>query len=145
MTQNPQFDKVAEFNNTFGHAVRTTPTLKPKDVALRTNIFMEEVAEISDALGKYYRGETTEDLALVELADALADTLVTLYGLAQATGIPITEVFDVVHDSNMSKAGEDGKPVYFTEGPKAGKVAKGPNFWDPTEKITEVIRKHSDG
>lgn len=144
-TPNPQFLMVEEFNRTFGHAVRSVPTLTAEDIPLRHNIFTEEVEEIEEALAAFYEGDMSEEEALVEVADALADTLVTLYGLAQAVGIPITEVFDVVHASNMSKAGPDGKPVYYTDGPKAGKVAKGPNYWNPKEKIAAIVKGCSDG
>lgn len=142
---NPQFDKVAIVNRAFKHAVRDTPTLTAEDIPLRHLIFAEEVEELDEALTEFRGGTLSEEDALIEVADALADILVTLYGFAQATGIPITEVFDIVHESNLSKLDENGDPIYHTEGPKAGKADKGPNFWDPTEKITEVIRKHSDG
>ena len=142
MTENPQFDRVKEFNECFGHAVRNTPSIRHDDIRMRFNLVMEEVEEIADALYLHeFEGMSEED-ALVEVADGIADTLVTLYGFAQATGIPVTEIFDIVADSNMSKLGEDGKPVYYTDGPKKGKIAKGPNYWDPKDNIREVIRKN---
>lgn len=140
MTNNPQFDSVAEFNTTFGHAVRDTPSLDHEDLDLRLTIFFEEVDEIAEAIYSYKEGGSTHDDALVEVLDGMADTLVTLYGLAQATGLPITEAFDIVHQSNMSKLGPDGKPVYHTDGPKKGKVAKGPNYWAPTDRLRELVR-----
>lgn len=147
---------VAEFNNAFGHAVRTEPTLDSEDLDLRIDIFLEEVEEIESAVRAYrwskeeldYAEDRADDdlaragmrEAKVEFLDALADTLVTLYGLAQATGMPITEAFDAVHKSNMSKLGEDGKPVYFTEGEKVGKIAKGPNYVTPTADLEALLR-----
>ena len=140
MTNNPQFDSVAEFNTTFGHAVRDTPSLDHEDLDLRLTIFFEEVDEIAEAIYSYKEGGSTHDDALVEVLDGMADALVTLYGLAQATGLPVTEAFDIVHQSNMSKLGPDGKPVYYTDGPKKGKVAKGPNYWAPTDRLRELVR-----
>lgn len=155
MTANPQFDAVAEFNTTSGHAVRNEPSLDYNDIELRHNVFLEEVEEIGLALIEYksayheYKfGEGYENgevyiermnTAKVEFLDGLADTLVTLYGLAQATGMPITEAFDAVHKSNMSKLGEDGKPIYFTDGPKKGKIAKGPNYRPPTDDLRALL------
>jgi len=140
MTSNPQFDAVAEFNTTFGHAVRDTPSLAHDDLELRHHIFLEEVDEITEAINAYKSGSITHEEALVEVLDGMADTLVTLYGLAQATGLPITEAFDIVHQSNMSKLGPDGKPMYFTDGPKKGKVSKGPGYWPPTAKLYELVQ-----
>jgi len=128
-----EFDKVAEFNNTFGHAVREYPSLEYPDVALRLRIFEEEVDELRESLN---------DKDEVEFLDALGDVLVTLYGLAQATGMPIIEAFNIIHESNMSKLGEDGKPMYFPDGhEKAGKIAKGPNFFSPTDRLRDLIEE----
>ena len=140
MSNNPQFDAVAVFNTKFRHAVRDTPSLDHEDLTLRLNIFLEEVDEIVEAIRSYTDGEATHEDALVEVLDGMADTLVTLYGLAQATGLPVTEAFDIVHQSNMSKLGPDGEPIYRTEGPKKGKIAPGPNFWEPTDRLRELVR-----
>lgn len=67
---------------------------------------------------------------IYEVADALADILYVVYGTAAEFGIPIDEIFAEVHKSNMSKLGEDGKPVYRGD----GKVLKGPNF-----KLPDII------
>lgn len=132
-----EFDKVAEFNNTFGHAVRDVPSLEYPDVELRLRIFEEEAEELRTALN-----EKDE----VEFLDALGDVLVTLYGLAQATGMPIIEAFNIIHDSNMSKLGEDGLPIYYPHGhEKAGKIAKGPNFYTPTQRLTDLIKEKKNG
>lgn len=140
MSNNPQFDAVAEFNTAFGHAVRDTPSLDHEDLTLRLNIFLEEVDEIVEAIYTYRDGGLSHDEALVEVLDGMADTLVTLYGLAQATGLPVTEAFDIVHQSNMSKLGPDGNPVYYTDGPKKGKIAKGLDYWAPTDRLRKLIK-----
>ena len=152
-----QFDDIVEFNTTFGHAVRTVPTLDATDIPMRLeHVFLEEVQELLKALEFYeqvvefYRGsenvpENIRIDILTEVLDAHGDILVTLFGLSQAMGMPILEAFDIIHESNMSKLGEDGKPIYYPEGhEKAGKVAKGPNYFDPKDKLRELIKEKLD-
>lgn len=144
MTHSAQFDAVKDFNLTFGHSVRVIPTLNESDLDLRVKIFLEEVEEIQKAVDGYRKAvelgdEQSADHWEIEFLDGLADTLVTLFGLAQGTGMPILEAFDAVHESNMSKL-EDGKPVYYPEGhEKAGKIAKGKDFKPPTEDLRRIL------
>lgn len=139
-----QFEKVQEFNQTFGHPVRDIPTLDEPDLDLGLKIFYEEVKEIQTAVDNYREAIENADAEgadkwEVEFLDGLADTLVTLFGLAQRTGMPILEAFDAVHESNMTKL-EDGKPVYYPEGhEKAGKIAKGKDFVPPTEDLKRIL------
>ncbi|MEO2143800.1 MAG: hypothetical protein ABGW83_06755, partial [Flavobacteriaceae bacterium] len=60
---------------------------------------------------------------------ALGDMLYILYGTIIAHGMQdkIEEVFDEIQRSNMSKLGNDGKPIYRED----GKVMKGPNYFKP--------------
>lgn len=140
----PQFEAVENFNKVFGHAVRDIPTLDEPDLDLRMNIFLEEVREVQTAVDGYRKAvealdESSADHWETEFLDGLADVLVTLCGLAQATGMPLAEAFDAVHESNMSKL-EDGKPVYYPEGhEKAGKIAKGKNYVTPTEDLRSLL------
>jgi predicted HAD superfamily Cof-like phosphohydrolase len=78
----------------------------------------EELNELKEAIAN-------DDL--VEVADALADLLYVVYGAGAAFGINLDACFHEVHSSNMSKLGEDGKPIYRED----GKVMKGPNFREP--------------
>ena len=66
---------------------------------------------------------------LVEVADALGDMLYILCGTILSHGMQhkITEVFNEIQRSNMSKLGDDGKPIYRED----GKVLKGPNYFKP--------------
>lgn len=74
--------------------------------------------------------DTVSMLAFIQLA---------VEGAAIRWMIPLDEVVRVIHESNMSKLGEDGKPMYYTDGPKKGKVMKGPNTKLPTADIRRVL------
>ena len=62
-----------------------------------------------------------------EVADALTDILYVTYGAGHSFGIDLDKCFKEVQNSNMSKLGEDGKPIYN----EFGKVMKGPNYFKP--------------
>lgn len=94
---------------------------------VRFDILKEEWEEYIDA-------EEADDM--VEVADALADMIYIAYGTALSYGIPLDEVLAEVQRSNMSKLGEDGKPIYRED----GKVLKGPNFSEPD--IKSILIKH---
>lgn len=117
-------EKVKEFMAAFGQEVCTKPEFpEVKVIELRYDLILEELEEFADAI---YNGEGT----ITDVADALADLLYVVYGAAHAFGIPIDECFEEVHNSNMSKLGADGKPIYRED----GKVLKGPNFYEPDLK-----------
>jgi predicted HAD superfamily Cof-like phosphohydrolase len=121
---------VADFHRAFGLPVRTSPTadLPQTEKSLRFNLMKEENEEYLDAAEK---GD------LVEIADALGDMLYILCGTINAHGLQykITEVFEEIQRSNMSKLGEDGKPIYRED----GKVMKGPHYFRPN--IQHIIEK----
>ena len=150
------FEKVAEFNTTFGNAVRTEPGLHYDDVKMRLGLLVEEVRETQDAFANYnfltevreVLGEINinDDVAElimerllqrvnVEFLDGLADVRVVNEGLAQGTGMPINEAFDAVHASNMSKAQSDGTVLRRED----GKVQKGDNYFAPTEDLKKIL------
>ena len=85
---------------------------------LRIELIKEELEELIEAM---------QDENLLEVADALTDILYVTYGAGHAFGIDLDKCFDEVQNSNMSKLGEDGKPIYN----EAGKVMKGPNYFKP--------------
>ena len=116
------FDCVREFHETYGLMVGQLPALPHEQMRqLRIDLLREEMDE-------YIAGETNDDI--VEIADALADIIYIACGTAVAYGIPLDRVFAEVHRSNMSKLGEDGKPIYRED----GKVLKGPNYTPPDVK-----------
>ena len=114
------FEKVAEFMNAFGQAVETQPGWTSVS-ELRYDLIDEELKELRQAL---------DERNLVEVADALTDLLYVVYGAGHSFGIPLDKCFEEVHNSNMSKLGADGKPIYRED----GKVLKGPNYWNPDLK-----------
>lgn len=110
---------VREFITTFGQHISDTPAIQPRKIAwLRLKLILEEVMELMAAMWKR---------DLVGIADALADILYVVHGMAIAYGIDLDACFREVHSSNMSKLGNDGKPVYR----KDGKVSKGPAYRKP--------------
>ena len=115
-------EKVKEFMEAFGQEVKESPELVDhKTAMLRLKLILEEYDELDAA---------NADRDLVAVADALSDILYVVYGAAHAYGIPIDKCFDEVHNSNMSKLGKDGKPIYRED----GKILKGPYFYEPDLK-----------
>ena len=113
------FDKVGIFMKTFGQDVKEKPSLSSEKINnLRISLIEEELRELKDAM---------KNKDLIEVADALTDLLYVTYGAGHAFGINLDECFNEVQNSNMSKLGRDGKPIYNDK----GKVMKGPNFFKP--------------
>ena len=113
------FDKVGIFMKTFGQEVKTKPSFSSDKInKLRLDLISEELKELIQAM---------KDKNLLEVADALTDILYVTYGAGHAFGINLDKCFDEVQNSNMSKLGEDGQPIYN----QSGKVMKGPNYFKP--------------
>jgi len=113
------FNKVIQFMASFGQEVKDSPELADhKTAMLRLKLILEEYEELEDAVTEGH---------LVGIADALTDILYVTYGAGAAYGIDLDKCFEEVHNSNMSKLDEDGKPIYRED----GKVMKGPNYWEP--------------
>ena len=113
------FESVKKFMQTFGQEVKEKPGFpNNKIISLRYDLINEELAELKDAINK-------KDIK--EVADALTDILYVTYGAGHAFGIDLDKCFEEVQNSNMSKLGEDGKPIYNEK----GKVMKGPNYFKP--------------
>ena len=113
------FEKVGIFMKTFGQEVKTKAELSNNKInELRISLINEELEELKKAI---------EDNDILEVADALTDILYVAYGAGHAFGIDLDKCFNEVQESNMSKLGPDGKPIYN----EAGKVMKGPNYFKP--------------
>ena len=113
------FQKVKIFMETFGQEVKSKPSLSSEKInELRFNLIKEELDEFKQAL---------DNNNLLEVADALTDILYVTYGAGHAFGIDLDACFQEVQNSNMSKLGNDEKPIYNDQ----GKVMKGPNYFKP--------------
>ena len=113
------FEKVGLFMKTFGQEVKKKPGLSTEKInKLRVSLINEELEEFKDAI---------KNNDLKEAADALTDILYVTYGAGHAFGINLDKCFDEVQKSNMSKLGNDGKPIYNEQ----GKVMKGPKYFKP--------------
>ena len=127
---NPMQAAVVEFQRAMGLPVLSVATPLPKErIGLRVQLIEEEFEELQEALAA---GD------LVETADACVDLLYVVFGLMVETGLDARVLFDEVHRSNMSKFGEDGKPIIAEEndpdGIFPGRVKKGPNYFRPNLK-----------
>lgn len=113
------FKKVGVFMKTFGQEVKNKPSFSTDKInQLRISLIQEELDELKEAMIKN---------DLLEVADALTDLLYVTYGAGHAFGIDLDKCFDEVQNSNMSKLGENGKPIYN----ELGKVMKGPKYFKP--------------
>lgn len=127
---NKKIKAVQDFHEAFGLGVRHEPiaSLSEEKLQLRFNLMAEENEEYLEA---------ARNGDLIEVADALGDMLYILCGTILEHGMQykIEEVFEEIQRSNMSKLGQDGKPIYRED----GKVMKGPNYFKPN--IEEILRK----
>ncbi len=113
------FNKVGTFMKTFGQEVKTKPSFSSDKInKLRIDLIKEELDELQVAM---------KNNDLLEVADALTDILYVTYGAGHAFGVDLDKCFDEVQNSNMSKLGENGEPIYN----ESGKVMKGPNYFKP--------------
>ncbi len=113
------FQKVKIFMETFGQEVKNKASFGTDQInQLRYNLIQEELEELKNAI---------KEKNLLEVADALTDILYVTYGAGHAFGIDLDKCFNEIQESNMSKLGGDGKPIYN----EMGKVMKGPKYFKP--------------
>ena len=113
------FKSVKKFMEKFGQEIKEKASFPDdKITSLRYELIKEELGELKEAIDK-------KDLK--EVADALTDILYVTYGAGHSFGIDLDKCFEEVQNSNMSKLGSDGKPIYNDK----GKVMKGPNYFKP--------------
>ena len=125
-----EINAVEEFHNAFGIESANSPTfdVSEQKIILRYNLMKEENEEYLEA---------AQNKDLVEVADALGDMLYILCGTILSHGMQhkISEVFEEIQRSNMSKLGSDGKPIYRED----GKILKGPHYFKPN--IASILKK----
>ena len=113
------FKSVKKFMEIFGQEIREKASFPDdKITSLRYELIKEELDELREAI---------DSKDMKEVADALTDILYVTYGAGHAFGINLDKCFEEVQNSNMSKLGSDGKPIYNDK----GKVMKGPNYFKP--------------
>ena len=113
------FESVKKFMETFGQEIREKAGFpNEKITSLRYELIKEELDELKEAM---------DNKDIKEVADALTDILYVTYGAGHAFGVDLDKCFEEVQNSNMSKLGSDGKPIYNDK----GKVMKGPNYFKP--------------
>jgi predicted HAD superfamily Cof-like phosphohydrolase len=113
------FESVKKFMETFGQEIREKAGFpNEKITSLRYDLIKEELDELKEAM---------DNKDIKEVADALTDILYVTYGAGHAFGVDLDKCFKEVQNSNMSKLGSDGKPIYNDK----GKVMKGPNYFKP--------------
>ena len=116
------FESVRKFMEIFGQEIKEKAQFpNEKITSLRYELIKEELEELKEAI---------QNKDITEVADALTDILYVTYGAGHAFGIDLDKCFDEVQASNMSKLGEDGKPIYND----SGKVMKGPDYFKPDLK-----------
>ena len=139
---------VRRFHHVYGLPVQTDgASLERESLDMRMSLIAEEFSELVGAVygqaaraeieSSYRRAVAADDGTrdTVETADALADLIYVIYGMALETGIDLPSVLAEVQRSNMSKLGADGKPVYRED----GKVLKGPDYFPPN--VEAVLRR----
>ena len=113
------FESVKKFMQTFGQEIKIKASFpNDKITKLRIDLIREELSELEEAI---------EKRDIKEVADALTDILYVTYGAGHSFGIDLDKCFQEVQNSNMSKLGQDGKPIKN----EYGKVMKGPNYFKP--------------
>ena len=113
------FESVKKFMQTFGQEIKVKADFPSNNItSLRFELNKEELDELKVAI---------DNNDIKEVADALTDILYVTYGAGHAFGINLDKCFEEVQNSNMSKLGLDGKPIYNEK----GKVMKGPKYFKP--------------
>lgn len=128
------FDKIKKFNEMYGVESNDVPTdLGRKRLINFRDILLEEIKEADDIIAD----AVTSEQALVEISDWLGDIIVYCASEARRWGLPTPQILDIIMESNFSKLDANGKPIYD----ERGKILKGPNYWKPETKISELLKK----
>ena len=133
--------RIAFMNGMYRLPSHSTPEIT-SDTADRLRRFkatlLDEVQEIDEIVQMAESGVDRLDIA-VAIADLLGDVIVYCRSEALKYGLPLEQVLDVIMDSNESKLGSDGNPIYDSN----GKFLKGPSYWRPEPKIRQLLQRVS--
>jgi predicted HAD superfamily Cof-like phosphohydrolase len=130
---------IKKFNGIYKLPVNVSPSLEvgvpaADRMAAFKDILMEEVHEIDEIIAAQNAGEDPLKV-LTMLADLLGDIQVYCASEMAKFGLPLDQVLSIIMQSNFSKLGADGLPIYD----ERGKVMKGPGYWKPEPKIQELL------
>jgi predicted HAD superfamily Cof-like phosphohydrolase len=127
-----------KFNEIYKLPINNKPTLLGVErLENFKSILLEEISEIDEIIKKYKK-KPEEDLEiLTDLSDWLGDIVVFVGTECIKHGIDLNKTLKIIMQSNFSKLGADGKPIYD----ERGKVMKGPNYWKPEPKIRELLKE----
>jgi NTP pyrophosphatase (non-canonical NTP hydrolase) len=132
-------ERIAAMNAMYRLPANDKPSL-PANVTDRLIKFkatlLDEVHEIDEIVELSRNGDNAIDIA-VALADLLGDIVVYCRSEAPKYGLPLEDVLEIIMDSNESKLGADGNPIYDNN----GKFLKGPNYWKPEPRIKALLEK----
>jgi predicted HAD superfamily Cof-like phosphohydrolase len=139
------YQAISRFNRMYKLHENDQPTLLgPERVGNFHAILLEEVEEGLDLMKNYEAaqaegaGMLSEDqrlAILTEMSDWLGDIVVYCASEAKRWGLPLNKILGVIMESNFSKLGADGQPIYDDR----GKVMKGPGYWKPEPRIRELL------
>lgn len=139
----PFAERIASMNAMYRLPAHPQPVIT-ENVAERLVKFkatlLDEVHEVDEIVAMANGGASKLDIA-VAIADVLGDIIVYCRSEALKYGLPLEDVLDVIMDSNESKLGADGNPIYDAN----GKFLKGPNYWKPEPKLRELLAKGLEG
>ncbi len=136
-------DSIIEMNKLYGLPINDKPTdLGVDRLKNFKKILTEEIQEMDEIIKKYENiknSEMSEEEKLeilTAISDVFGDIVVYVRSEALKYGIDLEEVLKIIMQSNFSKMGADGKPIYD----ERGKVTKGPNYWKPEPKIKDMLK-----
>ncbi|MHB1100244.1 MAG: pyrophosphatase [Burkholderiales bacterium] len=137
----PFKDRIHGMNAMYRLPIHSAPTL-PANLVDRLTKFKktltDEINEIDEIIAVHKASVPSvpaQAFSLTMIADLLGDIIVYCRSEAMKFGIPLEDVLDIIMDSNESKLGEDGQPIYDEN----QKFLKGPNYWKPEPKIRELL------
>jgi len=131
------YAQVCKFNEMYKLPCPSVPTAPTnQEIEAFKSIIMEEVHEADDILAI-----TDHVDRLVAMSDWLGDLIVYCHTMAARIGLPTKEILDIIMQSNFSKLGADGEPIYD----ERGKVEKGPGYWKPEPRIKQLLVGHGEG
>jgi predicted HAD superfamily Cof-like phosphohydrolase len=132
------FDDIKKFNTMYGFPCPDKPTLPdgfPLKLLNFTKILRDELDEGFDIIETYNKEGSTNLETLTNLADWFSDIMIYCASEGTKYGLPMQQVIDIIMQSNFSKMGADGNPIKD----QFGKLQKGPNYWKPEPKISQLL------